>query len=333
MMTSPTTTGSEPRSPERTRSKKAADRAGNPALVLHALVAAIERAWRSTCRSTSAVMAAAPAACSRCGLARSARRETALFVGAGDGADQFLVRGVGREDAVVAAEPQHDDPVGDGAHVLHVVADHDARRGRGRERVRSGSAPPPSARRQGRRSARRAGSASARAASERAIATVCRWPPDSEATGFAHARDARRQLVEQRPGADLHRHLVEPQRTELRPRKMLATTSRFSQSARSWKTVAMPSVSAALGSASVTGLPSKVMVPEARLMDAGEDLDQRRLAGAVVADQRDDLAGMDVEIDVGQRRDGAEILGDAAQAEDQLARARPFRRRCRLMRG
>ena len=35
------------------------------------------------------------------------------------------VRGVGREDAVVAPEPQHDDAVGDGAHVLHVVADHD----------------------------------------------------------------------------------------------------------------------------------------------------------------------------------------------------------------
>ena len=49
-------------------------------------------------------------------------------------------------------------------------------------------------------------------------------------------------------------------------------------------------------------------------MDAGQDLDQRRFAGAVVADQRHDLAGMDVEIDVGQRRDRAEVLGDAAQA-------------------
>ena len=54
-------------------------------------------------------------------------------------------------------------------------------------------------------------------------------------------------------------------------------------------------------------------------MHAGEDLDQRRFAGAVVADQRHDLAGMHVEIDVGQRRNRAEILGDAAQAEHQFA--------------
>ena len=60
--------------------------------------------------------------------------------------------------------------------------------------------------------------------------------------------------------------------------------------------------------ASVTALPSKVIVPERRLVDAGEDLDQRRLAGAVVADQRHDLAGVDVEVDVGQRRDRAEVL-------------------------
>ena len=57
----------------------------------------------------------------------------------------------------------------------------------------------------------------------------------------------------------------------------------------------------------------------ARLMHAGQDLDERRFARAVVADERDDLAGMNVEIDVGQRRDRAEMLGDAAQAEHQLA--------------
>ena len=55
-------------------------------------------------------------------------------------------------------------------------------------------------------------------------------------------------------------------------------------------------------------------------MHAGQDLDQRRLAGAVVADQRHDLAGVDVEIDVGQGRDGAEVLGDAAQAQHEFAR-------------
>src|SRR3546814_4604610 len=55
------------------------------------------------------------------------------------------------------------------------------------------------------------------------------------------------------------------------------------------------------------------------LIDSGENLDQRGLAGTVVADQGHDLPGMDLEIDVGQRRDGAEILGNAAQAQDWRA--------------
>ena len=62
-------------------------------------------------------------------------------------------------------------------------------------------------------------------------------------------------------------------------------------------------------------------------MHAGEDLDQRRFARAVVADQRHDLAGMNVEVDVGQRRDGAEILGDAAQAKHGLTVGRWLARR------
>src|ERR1700676_3772492 len=42
---------------------------------------------------------------------------------------------------------------------------------------------------------------------------------------------------------------------------MFATTSRFSHSARSWNTVAMPRSSAAAGLDSVTSLPPKVIVP------------------------------------------------------------------------
>ena len=81
----------------------------------------------------------------------------------------------------------------------------------------------------------------------------------------------------------------------------------------------MPSVERrARVAASVTGLPRKVIVPLVGWMHAGENLDQRRFAGAVVADQRDDFAGVDVEVDVGQRRDRAKVLGDAAQAENRL---------------
>ena len=47
-------------------------------------------------------------------------------------------------------------------------------------------------------------------------------------------------------------------------------------------------------------------------MNAVEDLDQRRLAGAVLAEERVDLAGAYLDVDPAQGRDAAEALGDAA---------------------
>jgi hypothetical protein len=53
-----------------------------------------------------------------------------------------------------------------------------------------------------------------------------------------------------------------------------------------------------------------------RLLEAGEDLDQRRLAGAVVAQQSQHLALAQVQVDVAQRRDRAEALRDVLDAQD-----------------
>ena len=50
-------------------------------------------------------------------------------------------------------------------------------------------------------------------------------------------------------------------------------------------------------------------------MDAGDALDERRLAGAVVADERHDLAGAHLEVDVGQRH-RAERLREVADLEE-----------------
>ena len=50
-------------------------------------------------------------------------------------------------------------------------------------------------------------------------------------------------------------------------------------------------------------------------VDAGDALDQRRLAGAVVADERHDLAVAHLEVDVVERLHRAEVLRDAAQLE------------------
>ena len=46
-----------------------------------------------------------------------------------------------------------------------------------------------------------------------------------------------------------------------------------------------------------------------RLGDAGEDLEQRALAGAVAADDADDLAALDLEGDVAQGPDGVLAVG------------------------
>ena len=55
-----------------------------------------------------------------------------------------------------------------------------------------------------------------------------------------------------------------------------------------------------------------------RRMDAADDLHQRRLAGAVVADQRHDLAGMDVERDIlDARRRRRTPCGCSARPEDR----------------
>ena len=54
-------------------------------------------------------------------------------------------------------------------------------------------------------------------------------------------------------------------------------------------------------------------------VDAGDRLHQRRLAGAVVADEADDLAGVDGEVDPVQRLDRAESLADSLQLEEWSA--------------
>ena len=50
---------------------------------------------------------------------------------------------------------------------------------------------------------------------------------------------------------------------------------------------------------------------------AGDDLDQRRLAGAVVAHEPQHFAGLDREIDALQRLDRAEMLGDALEFQQR----------------
>ena len=56
-----------------------------------------------------------------------------------------------------------------------------------------------------------------------------------------------------------------------------------------------------------------------RLIDAGHDLDERRLSCAVLAHQRVDLAGPDLERDIVERTDAREALADVVDREIHAA--------------
>ena len=159
--------------------------------------------------------------------------------------------------------------------------------------------------------------------SERAMATVWRCPPESEATTSRTLGMRAASSLQQRPGAHLHRHLVELPGAHLLAEEDVGDDVEVLAERQVLEDGGDAEVErVARARAMTTGRPSKRMVPELGWMHAGEDLDQRRLAGAVVADEGDDLAGMDVEVDVGERRYGAEVLGHALQAEDRLVSRR-----------
>ena len=73
----------------------------------------------------------------------------------------------------------------------------------------------------------------------------------------------------------------------------------------------------------VMSVPSKTIVPVAGPRLAADRHHQRRLAGAVGADQGDDLALVDLEVDAAERDDLAVVGADAADGEE---RARLIRR-------
>ena len=58
-----------------------------------------------------------------------------------------------------------------------------------------------------------------------------------------------------------------------------------------------------------------------RMIEAVDDVEHRGLAGAVGADDRQHLAGADLEADLAQRLDAAEGEADRLRFEDRLADA------------
>ena len=94
---------------------------------------------------------------------------------------------------------------------------------------------------------------------------------------------------------------------------MFSATERFGASDSSWWISRMPSRSASAASRTSTGRPSTSIVPGVGPHDPAEHLDQRRLPRAVLAQERVDLAGPQVEIDPVQRHHAAVPLRHAAE--------------------
>ena len=72
----------------------------------------------------------------------------------------------------------------------------------------------------------------------------------------------------------------------------------------------MPAAIASLGEAKVTGLPSTRISPSVGVEQPVEHVHQRRLAGAVLAEQAVDLARLDGQVDVVVGRERPEPLGE-----------------------
>ena len=85
--------------------------------------------------------------------------------------------------------------------------------------------------------------------------------------------------------------------------------------ARSWYTTSMPSADASCGAVMCDPLALEVQLSLVERQVSGQRLDQRGLAGPVVADDRDDLAGVDVEVRSVERPDVAEASGQASRFE------------------
>ena len=77
-----------------------------------------------------------------------------------------------------------------------------------------------------------------------------------------------------------------------------------------------PALDRVLGRRERRLLPVEEDLPRVRVVEPVEDVHQRRLAGAVLAEQRMHLAGGDVEVDVVVGEHAGEALGDPAELEN-----------------
>ena len=100
---------------------------------------------------------------------------------------------------------------------------------------------------------------------------------------------------------------------------MFSATVMTGMSMKCWCTIPIPRSIASFGEWMRTGSPLIADLALVRVVEAVEDAHQRRLAGAVLAEERVHLAAPKVEVDVVVRENAGELLRDPAQLEDDRA--------------
>ena len=162
----------------------------------------------------------------------------------------------------------------------------------------------------------------------RATAIIWRCPPESAATGLRGSTWSPSDPSCSRVDlyiADLFSHPIErpsgPRASTSRLRKKLCITSRVSTSGEVLVHGLDAEAAGELGRERLLQRAVDVDLAGVRAVRAGDALDERRLAGAVVADEPEDLARVQREADVAERADGAVRLRRRAQLDDRARRA------------
>ena len=106
------------------------------------------------------------------------------------------------------------------------------------------------------------------------------------------------------------------------PSTMFSATVITGISMKCWCTIPIPASIASWAEPNATGLPLQQDLALVGLVEPVEDVHQRRLAGAVLAEERVHLAAADVEVDVVVGDDARELLADARASRGRARRSR-----------
>ena len=156
-------------------------------------------------------------------------------------------------------------------------------------------------------------------ASARAISTICCCPTRRSPTVVVGSSGSSRRASSSAAMRSSLRRVVDEHPAAARCSRAMNTLSamlRFGNRLSSWWMITMPRLGGVARTAQHDRLAVELERARRRRLDPGEDLHQRRLAGAVLAEQRRDPARRDGEVDAAQGVGGAEDLVDPAGAHD-----------------